>query len=331
MVQLRDPVGANVHRNRRIMIPKVTRRVMNRKPLVSIITIFLNEEKFIQEAIESILAQTYDNWELLLVDDGSTDKSSDIARRYAEKFPGKIRYLEHDGHKNRGISTSRNVAIQNAKGEYIAFLDGDDIYLPDKLERQVAILESNPTAAFVCGRTERWYSWTGKTEDTHRDFLQKLDVPLDTVIKPPALLLMWLQDERAALTADVTVRRATVLQVGGYEDSFRDMHEDQAFHAKLCLDHPGFVSSACWYRYRKHPASTTHIAKTTGQWATARQTFLNWLEKYLSEREIQNDEVWQVLQKEKKKLWHYRHPNLSRIQRGIRKVARIPARLGILR
>jgi glycosyltransferase involved in cell wall biosynthesis len=301
---------------------------MSKGPLVSVVMPFLNAERFIRESIESVLSQTHDKWELLMVDDGSSDRSSEIARRYVERYPERMRYLEHDGHQNRGTSTSRNVAIKNAKGEYIAFLDADDVYLPTKLEQQVAILGSYPDVTFVCGRTEWWYSWTGKTEDCHRDFLQKLDVPLDTVINPPLLLLMSLRDEMAALTADVTVRKAVILEVGGYQESFRDMHDDQAFHAKLCLSHPGFVASSCWYRYRQHPLSTCYVASASGKWSDARQTFLDWLEAYLSERKIENSEIWWLLNSEQKKLWHYRHPTLSRIQVSILRARRIPVRLG---
>ena len=95
---------------------------MNSRPLVSVITIFFNEEKFIEDAVKSVFAQTYQDWELLLVDDGSTDKSTEIARRLAEQHPEKVRYLEHDGHKNRGMSASRNLGIRNADGEYHRFL-----------------------------------------------------------------------------------------------------------------------------------------------------------------------------------------------------------------
>jgi hypothetical protein len=93
--------------------------VLHSQPLVSAIIIFLNAEKFIREAIESVFAQTYDNWELLLVDDGSTDASTEIAHRYAEQYAGKVRYLEHEDHQNLGMSASRNLGINNAKGKYI--------------------------------------------------------------------------------------------------------------------------------------------------------------------------------------------------------------------
>jgi len=127
---------------------------MSNKALVSIITIFLNGEPFIEDAIKSVLVQTYENWELLLVDDGSTDKSTEIAQRYAEKYPEKIRYLEHDGHQNRGMSASRNLGISRAQGTYIGFLDCDDLWMPKKLEQQVAIMETYPEIALVGGRTK---------------------------------------------------------------------------------------------------------------------------------------------------------------------------------
>src|SRR3712207_5555672 len=155
--------------------------------LVSVITTFLDEEKFIKEAIESVLAQRYDNWELLLVDDGSTDSSTQIALRYAQRYPEKVRYLEHPGHENRGRSATRNLGIANARGEYIAFLDADDAWLPHKLQQQVAILNSHPEAGMVYGRTLLWYSWSGNPDDAKRDSIES-STQLNTLFRPPALL-----------------------------------------------------------------------------------------------------------------------------------------------
>jgi len=95
------------------------------------------------------------------------------------------------------------------------------------------------------------------------------------------------------------------------------MYEDQAFHAKLSLAHPAFVSSERWYRYRQHPDSACYVAEATGKWASSRQVFLDWLENYLSEKNIQDDEIRRLLRSEKRKLWHYRHPALSRIRHRI--------------
>src|SRR3989442_388097 len=101
---------------------------------VSVVIPFLNAEKFIQETIESVFAQTYPDWELLLVDDGSTDGSKTIAQHYAARFPDKVRYLTHNNHQNKGRSASRNLGFEHARGELIAFLDSDDVWLPRKLE-----------------------------------------------------------------------------------------------------------------------------------------------------------------------------------------------------
>src|ERR1044072_153968 len=109
---------------------------MSGKVLVSIIIIFLNAEKFIEEAIESVLAQSYDEGELRRADGGSTDRSKEIAQRYARRYPEKVRYVEHEGHMNRGMSATRNLGIREARGELIAFLDADDVWLPEKLKEK---------------------------------------------------------------------------------------------------------------------------------------------------------------------------------------------------
>ena len=112
--------------------------------LVSVVINFFNEERFLAEAVDSVYAQTFHDWELLLIDDGSSDRSSDIARGYAEHDPARVRYLEHPGHANRGAGASRNVGVHAARGEWVAFLDGDDIWLPERLERSVALAAGAP-------------------------------------------------------------------------------------------------------------------------------------------------------------------------------------------
>ena len=89
--------------------------------LVSAVIIFFNEERFLEEAIESVRAQTYTNWELLLVDDGSTDGSSACARRHAAAEPGRVRYLEHPGRVNLGMSAARNLGIRGGAGRGACF------------------------------------------------------------------------------------------------------------------------------------------------------------------------------------------------------------------
>ena len=133
---------------------------MHDEPLVSVITTFLNTEKYLEEAIESVLNQTYTNFELILIDDGSNDNSIRIGREYTNKYPDKVHYLEHEGHQNKGISASRNLGVCNARGKYIATLDADDVWVKHKLEQQVEILEAYPEAGMVCGDTKYWYGRT---------------------------------------------------------------------------------------------------------------------------------------------------------------------------
>lgn len=109
--------------------------------LVSIITPSFNSVKFIKQCIESVIAQTYTNWEMLIVDDYSDDNSLQILKKYNDK---RIQLIELD--KNVGASESRNVAIRKAKGKYIAFLDSDDLWEPQKLEKQISFMETEDIA-----------------------------------------------------------------------------------------------------------------------------------------------------------------------------------------
>jgi glycosyltransferase involved in cell wall biosynthesis len=284
---------------------------MTNQPLVSVVLIFWNAERFIQEAIESVFAQTYRAWELLLVDDGASDGSTASARRYSEQYPERVRYLEHPGHANRGMSASRNLGIRDAQGSYIAFLDADDVWFSNALEKQVAILEMHSETAMVYGPIQWWYSWTGRPEDRERDYVEKLGVPPDTVIQPPRLLPLFLRD-KAAVPSGILVRRQIFEQVGGFEDAFRGEYEDQVFCAKICLNVPVFASGQCWYRYRQHADSCVLIGQRTGETHSARLLFLNWVAKYLSEQKVRDGWVWLALSLE---FWRFSHPRAFRLLR----------------
>jgi glycosyltransferase involved in cell wall biosynthesis len=297
---------------------------MRNKPRVSVITIFLNAEKFIEEAIASVLAQTYPHWELLLVDDGSTDASTMIAHRYAAQYPNKVRYLEHPEHQNRGMSASRNLGIGHAQGEYIAFLDADDVYLPLKLERQVPLLDEHPEAAMVYGATSYWYSWTGEPADVQRDAKHKprlLGVQPDTLVNPPELATLFLRREaQTPGTCAVLVRREAIQRTGGFEEAFRGMYEDQVFFYKVCLAEPVFVESGNWDRYRMHPDSCCHVVEKTRRAYAARMAFLKWLEQYLSAQGTENVEVRKILQRQKRWLrLKYIRQYLMRALRALRR------------
>jgi glycosyltransferase involved in cell wall biosynthesis len=278
------------------------------QPLVSVIIIFWNAERFMQAAVESVFAQTDDRWELILVDDGSTDASSAMALGYAGRYPGQVRYFEHADHQNRGMSASRNLGIRRAQGDFIALLDADDVWLPRKLEQQIAILKGRPGVAMVYGPTQWWYSWTGKAEDQQRDFVHALGVEPNTWIQPPTLLVRFLSDEGISpCTCSMLVRREVLERIGGFEENFRGLYEDQALCAKICLDGVVFASDECWYRYRQHPDSACAVAHRTGTYQAARLIFLNWLAAYLSDRQIKHPDVWRALERER---WRY-HPSIG--------------------
>ena len=287
---------------------------MSNRPLVSVIIIFLDAAKFIQEAIESICSQTYAGWELLLVDDGSTDASTEIALRYAEKCPGKIRYLEHEGHKNHGMSATRNLGLRHATGEYIAFLDADDVWLRHKLKQQLKIMQLHPEAGMVYGASQYWYSWVGELENGQRDHTPRLGVRPDTLMLPPTLLMLSLQSvARTPCPSDFLIRRDVVKEVGGFEEHFSgiyQLYEDQAFLAKVFLKAPVFVAGECWDKYRQHPDSCVSVVTGRGQKYAAGLFYLRWLERYLSERAVNDYDLWKAL---RSKRFRYRYPNFNRL------------------
>jgi glycosyltransferase involved in cell wall biosynthesis len=301
---------------------------------VSIVTIFWNAERFVTEAIESVLAQTYRNWELLLVDDGSSDASTLIAREYVARYPERIRYLEHAGHQNRGKSASRNLGVRNASGEYVAFLDSDDVFLPEKLERQVAILDRHPTAAMTYGPSLYWHGWTGSAEDLKRDWMSELGIEAGQVIEPPQLMTLYLTNGGyVPCTCGWMVRREALEPAGGSEESFKDLYEDQVFLAKIVLNYPVHVDGASWDKYRQHSDMSTIRLARSGQYPLSgpycpQAIYYRWLMTYAAGRATADRHLRAAL---KRANWRHDHPMLySLIQKGARlrrRVLAVPSRV----
>jgi glycosyltransferase involved in cell wall biosynthesis len=285
-----------------------------------VIIIFLNAERFLREAIESVRSQTYANWELLLVDDGSTDPSTEMARRLAAEFPERVRYLEHGGHQNRGMSAARNLGLRHARGSYVAFLDSDDVWVPHKLEEQVAVLEDHPEAGMVYGRTLFWTSWS-QAPRRHGDSLSDLSVPPDTLISPPTLLTRNypLVGDKTPSTSGLILRRQAIESVGGFEEEFRGLYEDQAFLAKIYLTTSVFVADRLWDKYRQHEDSCVSVAEREGRSHLARAQFLRWLEGLLKREGVRDRAIWRAV---RVALWPYRHPLLWAMTTGARRAAR---------
>jgi glycosyltransferase involved in cell wall biosynthesis len=274
-------------------------------PRVSVVTPFLNNEAYLAEAIESVIAQSFDGWEYLLVDDGSGSAATAIAKDYAAHYPGKIRYLEHPGHVNRGISATRNLGVQHARGELIAFLDSDDVWLPSKLADHVAILDAHQEVGMVCGATVIWRSWSGGVDRIHRAGHRMQNM----VVYPPdaAVQLFPLGDDYSASFSDVVFRAALVRQLGGFENQFNGLYDDQVLLLKVYLSIPVYFCSTISNKYRQHPTSICNIAHREGRTAQATLFFLEWLERYLKTLEKVDARVESSLYRA---LRPFRHPHI---------------------
>jgi glycosyltransferase involved in cell wall biosynthesis/peptidoglycan/xylan/chitin deacetylase (PgdA/CDA1 family) len=271
-----------------------------------VITPFLNTEAFLAEAIESVLAQTFVNWEYILVDDGSGPAATAIAKRYAARYPDKIRYVEHAGHLNRGISATRNAGVQHAHGEYIAFLDSDDIWMPNKLTDHVGLLDRYRDVGMVCGTTIVWNSWSGGP-----DRIMPTGERQDVLIYPPdsAVTLYPLGEARAPSFSDVVFRADLVRRLGGFEEQFTGVYDDQVLLLKVYLNTPVYFSSVISNKYRQHPTSCSATARQEGKENKGTLFFLEWLEQYLTTIPKVDSRVSASLNRA---LWPYRNPRINK-------------------
>jgi len=154
--------------------------------LVSIITPMYNAEKTIAQTVESVLAQTYTDWEMIIIDDCSTDHSAEIVLGYRKKDQ-RIHYYKKK--KNSGAAQARNSAIRKAKGDYLAFLDSDDIWKPRKLERQINFMKATGTefCYTACGIIDKNGKMAGKDrlvpeKVTYASLLKGNSVPCLTAV-----------------------------------------------------------------------------------------------------------------------------------------------------
>jgi glycosyltransferase involved in cell wall biosynthesis len=118
----------------------------NNVPETSVVMTSYNYASYIESAINSVIDQRYNNWELIIVDDGSSDDSLEIIKRYTDKYPDRIKLLTHPNNENRGIKESNELAFANITGEYTAFLESDDIWKPNCLEEKITALKNHPEA-----------------------------------------------------------------------------------------------------------------------------------------------------------------------------------------
>ena len=280
---------------------------------VSVIIPFLDPGAFLAEAVESVHAQTFNRLGTLACDDGSSDGSSDFAREQSRTYPGRVCYIDHPSHENRGLPASRNAGIASARGELVAFLDADDVWLPDKLASQVAILAERPSVGMACAPSQYWFSWQAAASDRPADFvpqmLQEYGLDADTVLDPPRMLLTAypLGVASAPAPSSLMIRRGLLERIGGFDESFQglyQLYEDQTLLTKIYLHAPVHVSGTWHDRHRRHTQSIESTVIGEGHYERVRKHFLEWLEGYFRSQGVIDPEIWEALDRALSSLAH---------------------------
>lgn len=292
---------------------------------VSVIMPFLDpRESFLSEAIESVRRQTYANWELVLIDDGSRAAISEFAKSIAEASSGRIVYVDHPGHRNLGISASRNLGLSVATGEYMAFLDSDDVWDDCQLEEQLHFFCEQPDAAMLYGNTLYWRSWSGVENAASEDFQFGLGVDAPCLFQPPDLLRSMLEGRAISpCMTSLVVRRRVFGEGCEFEPAFPRHYEDQVFIAKVLARYPAYVVDRCWGKYRQHEDATTAAGDNTELARFWRLAYLDWLSEYLTDTGLRGTPVWRAFRRE---AWLTRHAIAGRAVRRVRGVYRFLVR-----
>ncbi|MGY1636654.1 glycosyltransferase family 2 protein [Geodermatophilus sp. SYSU D00742] len=249
-----------------------------RAPLVSVVMIFLDPGPYLDEAVRSVLGQTMADLELVLVDDGSSDGSHAAAQAWAARDP-RVVLLTHPGRANRGTGASRTLGVDRARGRWTTFLDGDDVWLPDHLERQLETAQRHPDAAIVVSPTTIWVSWRG--ESGAEDHVRELPYPVDAVLPAGALLDSATFAGAPIPTCGLMFRRSLVPPDGLCDPHFRGLFEDQTIVARLTVQAPAVVAAGSTSRYRQHLGSVVHRSPGRGSRDPATLRYLQWIEAFL--------------------------------------------------
>jgi glycosyltransferase involved in cell wall biosynthesis len=201
-----------------------------KSPKVSVVIPAYNQADYLGQAIQSTLDQTYQNWELTVIDDGSTDNTAKIVRRFRDP---RISYIYQ---ANKGLPGARNTGIELSSGEYLAFLDSDDYYHAEKLATQVAHLEQHP---------ELGLSYTSRIDvDQEGNPLWLLRAPLYTSMEDMVLGFPFTIN-------DLLMRREWAIKVGGFSDEFKLHSEDRDFYLRLILAGCQFAGIESFLAYRR--------------------------------------------------------------------------------
>jgi glycosyltransferase involved in cell wall biosynthesis len=226
---------------------------MSSRPKVSVIMAAYNAEPFIAEAIESVFAQTFSDWELLISDDGSTDGTATVAHSFVERDPVRVQLLR--GERNQGKPAALNRALALRRGELIAWLDGDDVMLPEKLQRQVQALESDPQAAGCTHDAEMFDSDSGRIIG---DFSQVANGgPLRS-----GGIELWF-DPTYKMLPSATMVRSSLCPPAGFDGQLT-FTNDWLFDIEVFRHGRCIALDEVLVRYRRHSENFTTRAEASG-------------------------------------------------------------------
>lgn len=241
--------------------------MLNDQPLVTIVIIAYNEERFIIESIESALAQTYGNIEVIVVDDGSKDATLAIAKRYSPK----VTVLSQTNSGN--CSFPRNAGLALAKGEFVSFLDADDILLPQKIEKQVALLLEYPDAALVvsdyCNFREL------DEQKNHFSSCPRLMREFESSVSNNVLLPVGsgadiMLDENFTIASSPLFKTSVVTGLGGFCTELYAC-EDYHLNYRLARQFPMLVNNELLFKRRLHGANmSSNTMKMSKYYALSR-------------------------------------------------------------
>lgn len=172
-------------------------------PIISVIIPAYNSEKTIQETIESVIKQTFDDWELIVINDGSQDRTVELVSQIKDP---RIKLFSYP---NAGAPASRNRGFNNSVGQFIAFLDADDLWTPDKLESQLNALQLHPDAAVA-------YSWTDYIDDSGNFLKQGGRIIFNGDVYPKLLVRNFLENGSNPL-----IKREAINDIGGFDESLK--------------------------------------------------------------------------------------------------------------
>lgn len=250
------------------------------RPVVSVVMPLYNKAAYFREAIESVLSQTFSQYEILVIDDASTDGSGTLADQVQSEFPNKVRVLRHPGHVNRGVNASRNLAVSECRGDVIAYLDADDLWTPNKLDHDIRILDAQPEAAAVVSHTRYWWQ-----DGRKRDRKDRLGPELDTLIPPPQLFLRCYVENMIPSPCVCSVAlRASVAKELQWDPTY-PVAGDMKYFAELLYRFPVFLSSDCLATYRRLDDGIWSSSMGNGAEADTHKRFRAWMEELTAQPE----------------------------------------------